>query len=52
VGGLAMASMATWFICVFLFSVPSAILLRKKELKAMETVPQIVLFDDPFQFNE
>lgn len=52
-GGLAVTVLATWFVCVFLFSIPSAILLRKKELSAMENVPQILLFDDSadqFQF--
>jgi len=45
IGGLVTGALSTWFLCAFFFSLPSAILLRKKELSAMDQVPQIVLYD-------
>jgi len=49
IGGVITAALSSWFVCTFLFSLPCAILLRKKELSAMDQVPQIVLYDSDEQ---
>eukprot|EP01125_Pyxidicula_operculata_P021369 TRINITY_DN8192_c0_g1_i1.p1 TRINITY_DN8192_c0_g1~~TRINITY_DN8192_c0_g1_i1.p1 ORF type:complete len:325 (-),score=14.97 TRINITY_DN8192_c0_g1_i1:235-1209(-) len=39
--GLAITVSATWFLCVYGFSLPMVILLRKKELNSIDKVPRI-----------
>jgi len=48
-GSVFVTLFATWFLVFYCYSIPIAVLLRKKELTAMETVPHILLFDDSFR---
>jgi len=50
-GSLFVTLAASWFVVFYCYSLPSAIILRKKELYSIETVPHVLLFDSDSQGN-
>jgi len=44
--GLVLAVTSVWFLCVYVFSLPMVILLRKKEIASARSIAQVLITED------